>query len=82
MAVEDPRARYGASDASAGEGVKGIVVQLEGQADLPQIVAAMRSPGRFPRALHRRHEQGNEDADDRHDYQQLDERKRLTAANG
>ena len=45
------------------------------QRQIVQIVRALGAAGRFPRRLDRRQQQGNQDADDRDDYQQFDERK-------
>ena len=48
--------------------------QLSGQADLLEIVAALRDPGRLPDRLHGRQKQGHERGHDRDHDQELDER--------
>ena len=54
------------------------VVALHGEAQLLQVVGTLHPPRGFPRRLHRRQEQRNQDADDRDDGQQLHESKRRT----
>ena len=44
---------------------------VQGQSDLPEIVAALASSRRLARRLHRRQQQRNQNADDRDDHQQL-----------
>jgi hypothetical protein len=53
--------------------------QLGGQADLREIVAALRTPGRFPGRLHGGQEQGHEDRQDRDYDEHLDQRKPAAA---
>src|SRR5262249_3092788 len=64
---------------------KGVVVHLHGQHVLPQRAGALRSPGRLASGLHRRKQKRNQDADDRNDDQQLNQRKtekaRMSARN-
>ena len=43
--------------------------------NLLEVVAAVRSPARFPGRLHGRDQQSREDGDDRHHGEQLDERE-------
>ena len=49
------------------------VVLRGGQADLLEIVAALRSAGRFARRLHRGQKQRDQNADDRDHHQQFDQ---------
>jgi hypothetical protein len=51
------------------------MVIVQRQPDLLQVVAALRAPRRFPRLLHRRQQQGDEDGDDRDHHQQFDQRE-------
>ena len=44
-----------------------------GQAELLEVVLALRPPGRFSRRLHGRQQQPDEDADDRDDHQEFDQ---------
>jgi hypothetical protein len=53
----------------------GIVMIVQGEADLPEIVGASQPARRFAHALHGRHQQAHQDRDDGDDHQQLDERK-------
>jgi hypothetical protein len=55
-----------------------VVVNRE--ADLLQVVAALRPPRRLPRCLHCRQQQGHQDANNRNDNQQLNESKATPAA--
>jgi hypothetical protein len=48
-----------------------VVVQRQGQ--LPELVAALQAACGFAGALHRRQQQGNEDADDGDDHEQFHE---------
>ena len=45
------------------------------QRKLLHVVGALRHSRRFPRRLHRRQQQGDQNADDRNDHQELDKRK-------
>ena len=58
-----------------GEELVHIVMILERDANLLQIVHALRSSGRLAGGLDRRKKQGDQDADDRNHDQQLDQRK-------
>ena len=55
-------------------GVRGEVI-VESVADLLQVVDALSSTGRLSGGLDRRQEQRDENADDRDDYEELDERE-------
>jgi hypothetical protein len=57
------------------EDIQRVQMAVHGQADLLEIVAALRPPGRFAGGLHGRQQQTNQDADDRDHDQQLDQRK-------
>ena len=52
-----------------------VGVVMHAQADLLQIVRALRAPGRFAGRLHGRQQQRHQHADDGDHHQQLDERK-------
>ena len=52
---------------------RGVV--LERQADLPEIVHALRPPRRFPGRLHGGQEQRDQKADDQDDDEQFDQRE-------
>jgi hypothetical protein len=52
-----------------------IVVHVQGQADLLQVVCTLSAPCRFPGRLHRRQQQRDQNADDRDDHKQLNQRK-------
>jgi hypothetical protein len=52
-----------------------IVIVMKGNAELLEIIAALGSPGRFPRRLHRGQQQRHEDADDGNYDQQFDKCK-------
>ena len=52
-----------------------LVVILRRQRDLLEIVAALRSPGRLPRRLDGRKQQGDQDGNDRDHHQELDQRE-------
>jgi hypothetical protein len=54
------------------------VVILQRQAELFQIVLALRAPGRFTRLLHGRKQQGHQHSDDGDDDQQFDQREAAT----
>src|SRR4029453_5435112 len=47
------------------------VIIVQGDTILPEIIAALDSPGRFPRLLDCGEQQGNQDRDDRDAHQQL-----------
>jgi hypothetical protein len=47
----------------------------DAQADLAEIIPALTPPGGFSGGLNRRQQQRDQDADDRDDNKQLDERK-------
>ncbi len=51
------------------------MVALEGQADLLEVVGALRARGRFTNLLHRGNQQGDEDRDDGDHHEQLNERE-------
>jgi hypothetical protein len=65
--------------ARGGESPFRIVMELQSEPNLPKIVLALRATRRFARGLNRRQDQGDEDADDRNDDQQLDEGERSAA---
>ena len=46
-----------------------------GEAELPEVVGALDPVRRLPDALYRRHQQADEDGDDRDHHQQLDQRE-------
>ena len=48
---------------------------MQRQADLLEVIGALGPPGRLPRRLDRRQQQGNQDADDGDHHQKLDQRK-------
>src|SRR5437762_3323790 len=52
-----------------------IVIVVQADAELLEVVAALRPPGRLASGLHRRQEQGDQNADDGNDDEQLDERE-------
>ncbi len=52
-----------------------LVVHVQRQADLLKMVRALQPPGRFPRSLHRRQQQRDQDANDGDNHEQLHERK-------
>jgi len=53
---------------------------IDGKADLPEIMAAGISPGCLAHSLHGWQQQGNKHADDRDHDEQFDEREALAAA--
>ena len=53
-----------------------LVVLVQRQTDLLQVVAALHPPRRFAHRLHRRQQQCDQDADDRDDNEQFDQRER------
>src|SRR5262245_4044505 len=56
------------------------MIIVQGDPHLPEIVLALRTPGRLPRLLNRREQQGHEDGDDGDHHQEFDQRKRRAAA--
>jgi hypothetical protein len=50
----------------------GILVQQHARDDLLEVILALRSPGGLASRLDGGQQQGNEDANDRNDHQQLD----------
>lgn len=52
-----------------------IVVVVQPEAELLEIVLALRPPGRLAGLLDRREEQSDEHADDRDDHEQFDQGK-------
>jgi hypothetical protein len=52
-------------------------VVLKGQANLFNLVFALRSPGRFSRRLNRRQQQGHQYSNDRDHDQEFDECERM-----
>lgn len=48
-----------------------VVVHVQTQAELLQVIGARHPPRRFPRGLHGRQQQRDEDADDRDHHQQF-----------
>jgi hypothetical protein len=54
------------------------VVGVHGQTDLLEVVLTLQARGRLADLLDGRHEQANQDGDDRNDHQQLDQRKSST----
>ena len=61
-----------------GKGPQRIVVVVDGQADLLEIVLALRAGGGFADLLHGRNEQTDQDGDDGDDNEQLDQREAST----
>jgi hypothetical protein len=55
--------------------VERIVVVVQGEAELVQVVLALRPAGGLARLLNRRQQQRDQDGDDRNHHQQLDQRK-------
>ena len=63
----------------------GRVVVVDGQAELLEVVDALRPPGRLARRLDGGQQQGDQDRDDRDHHQQLDQREgssRATSRHG
>jgi hypothetical protein len=54
---------------------KRVVIVLHSQAELLQVVLALRLPSRFAGGLHGGNQQRDQDADDGDDDEQLDQRK-------
>ena len=61
--------------ASGWKQLEHVVIGVQGDADLFEIVLALNAIGRFTHALHRRHQQRDQDRDDGDDHQQLYERE-------
>jgi hypothetical protein len=59
-----------------------VVKLVQGQADLLEIVLALRAATRLPRSLHRRQQERDENANDRDHHQQLHERKPMARCAG
>ena len=55
-----------------------VVEVVQGDAELLQVVDALRAAGRLARRLHGRQQQGDQDGDDRDHHQQLDQRETMT----
>jgi hypothetical protein len=55
------------------------LVRFDGSRDLLEIVGARRPPGGLAGRLKGRHEEGDEDPDDRHHDQKFDERDAIPA---
>ena len=64
-----------AVDPAGREAADGVVVVVHGQADLLQVVDALRPAGGLPRRLDRREQEGDQDRDDGDDDEQLDQRE-------
>ena len=63
------------ADVSGREEVVDAVIVVHRQADLLQVIQALRAPGRLARRLHGRQEQGDQHADDGDHDQQFDQRE-------
>ena len=63
------------SVAAGGKHLQRVDVILNRNADLLDLVLAVRPPSRLAGRLDRRQQERHEDADDRNDHQQLDKRK-------
>jgi hypothetical protein len=61
--------------AAGGEHLPTVQVVLARPAHLTELVGALGAAAGLPRRLHGGQEEGNENADNRDDYQQLDEGK-------
>jgi hypothetical protein len=70
-----PATRPGGALAQRRETLVGVMVRVLRQCKLFEIVRALASPGGFPGRLHGGQQQGNQDADDGNDHQQLDQGK-------
>ena len=68
----------GCCRASGRAGRRSEYVIVNGQAELLEVVGALRPAGRLPRRLDRRQQQGDQDGDDGDDDQQFDQRKAST----
>jgi hypothetical protein len=71
--VAIPRDAGGPDRLAFGKGLLGIVIAVQGQADLLHVVLTLRARGRLAHLLHGRHQQGDEDRDDGNHDQQFDE---------
>ena len=60
-------------DGTGGKDLVGIMVIVQRHSLLFEIVAALRAPGGLAGRLDRRKQQGNQNANDGDDYQQLDQ---------
>jgi hypothetical protein len=58
-----------------------VVVVVQGQADLLQVILALRAARRFAGLLHGRQQQCNQNGDNRNDDQQLNQCESATATN-
>jgi hypothetical protein len=65
-----------------GKRPQGAHMVLERQPHLLQVVRALRTAGRFAGRLDGWQQQGDEDADNRDDDQEFDERERASASSG
>src|SRR5262249_23738965 len=74
-----PRRR---AEAVARDGAQGVVVVVDGQADLVQVVGALDAVGRRPHALDGGQQEADEDGDDGDDDEQLDQREAPALAHG
>jgi hypothetical protein len=63
------------SDSTGRETSMGAMVVVQGNANLLHVVPALHSPRRLPRALHRRQEQADQNADNGDDDQEFNKRK-------
>src|SRR5262245_50248322 len=63
------------SGAAGGQHSAGGVEIVRGQADLFEVVVALRSPRSFARRLHGRQQERNQDGDDGDNDEELDERE-------
>ena len=79
MGREDGRERRPAAGRKA---TPGVVVGVQGQADLLQVVAAGGPGGGRPDLLDGRQEQADQDGDDGDDHQQLDQGEGSSPAHG
>ena len=70
--VAPPGGIDAAADAHREDVVDDVVV-VQGEADLLEVVDALRPPRRLPRRLNRRQQQGDQDGNDRDDDQQFDQ---------
>src|SRR5262249_37832152 len=64
-----------AIDVAGREAVVGVVVVVQGQADLLEVVRTLHACGGLADLLHGRQQQPDEDADDGDDDQKLDQRE-------
>jgi hypothetical protein len=59
-----------------------IVIAVQRDADLPEIVRALHTPRRLPRRLHGGQQEPDQDADDRDDNEQLNQREPAATCHG